>query len=85
MIGRRSTLPIAIMLIDCSIGADDVVIDGLKKISAVAYAYKLIGCHDIIIKVESNSEEELRKTISSRIRKLDNILGIITMVVLEKQ
>jgi hypothetical protein len=84
MVGRRPSLPIAIMLIDCSIGTDDVVIHELKKIPAVAYAYKLIGCHDIIIKVESNSEEELRKTISGKIRKLDDILGIITMVVLEK-
>ena len=78
-------MPIAIMLIDCSIGTDDVVIRELKKIPAVAYAYKLIRNHDIIVKVESSSEEELRKTISRKIRKLDNILGIITMVVLEKQ
>ncbi|MGI0048805.1 MAG: Lrp/AsnC ligand binding domain-containing protein [Nitrososphaera sp.] len=77
-------MPVAIMLIDCSIGTDDVVIDRLKKIPAVAYAYKLIGYHDIILKVESNSAEELRKTISHKIRTLDNILSTITMVVLEK-
>jgi hypothetical protein len=84
MIGRRSSLPIAIMLIDCSIGMDDVVIHELKKIPAVAYAYKLIRYHDIIIKVESNSEKELRKTISGKIRKLNHILGTITVVALEK-
>lgn len=77
-------MPIAIMLIDCSIGMDDVVIHELKKIPAVAYAYKLIGYHDIIIKVESTSEEELRKTISGKIRKLDHILSTITVVALEK-
>jgi DNA-binding Lrp family transcriptional regulator len=77
-------LPIAIMLIDCSIGTDDVVIHELKKIPAVAYAYKLTRYHDIIVKVESNSEEELRKTISGKIRKLDNILGTSTVVALEK-
>lgn len=77
-------MPIAIMLIDCSIGADDVVIRELKKIPAVAYAYKLIRNHDIIVKVESSSEEELRKTISGKIRKLDNILSTITVVALEK-
>jgi DNA-binding Lrp family transcriptional regulator len=77
-------LPTAIMLVDCSIGTDDEVIDKLKKIPAVAYAHKLIGYHDIIVKVESDSEEELRKTISHKIRTLDNILSIITMIVLEK-
>jgi DNA-binding Lrp family transcriptional regulator len=77
-------MPVAIMLVDCSIGTDDVVIDKLKKIPAVAYVYKLIGYHDIIVKVESNSEEELRKVFSHKIRTLDNILGTITMVVLEK-
>lgn len=77
-------LPVAIMLIDCSIGTADEVIDRLKKIPAVTYAYKLIGYHDIIVKVESNSEEELRRTISHKIRTLDNILSTITMVVLEK-
>ena len=44
------SLPTAIMLIDCSIGTDDGVIDELKKIPAVAYAYKLIGYHDIIVR-----------------------------------
>jgi hypothetical protein len=84
MIGRRSSLPIAIMLIDCSIGTDDVVIHELKKIPAVAYAYKLIRYHDIIVKVESNSEEELRKTILGKIRKLNHILSTITVVAVEK-
>jgi DNA-binding Lrp family transcriptional regulator len=78
------SLPTAIMLIDCSIGMDDSVIDELKKIPAVAYAYKLIGYHDIIVKVKSDSEEDLRKAISRKIRTLDNILSTITMVVLEK-
>ena len=72
------------MLVDCSIGTDDEVIDRLRKIPAVAYAYRLIGYHDIIVKVESDSEEELRKAISTRIRTLNNILSTITMVVLEK-
>jgi DNA-binding Lrp family transcriptional regulator len=84
MMGRRSTLPIAIMLIDCSIGTDDVVTHELKKIPGVAYAYKLIRYHDIIVKLESSSEEELRKTISGKIRKMNNILGIITVIALEK-
>ena len=84
MIGRQSSLPIAIMLIDCSIGTDDLVIHELKKIPAVAYAYKLIRYHDIIVKVESNSEEELRKTISGKIRKLDHILSTITVIAVEK-
>ena len=78
------SLPTAIMLIDCPIGTDDRLIDELKKIPDVAYAYKLIGYHDVIVKVESDSEEELRKAISHRIRTLDNILSTITMVVLEK-
>ena len=77
-------MPIAIMLIDCSIGTDDVVIHELKKIPAVAYAYKLIRYHDIIIKVESNSEKELRRTISGKIRKLNHILSAITVLALEK-
>jgi DNA-binding Lrp family transcriptional regulator len=77
-------LPTAIMLIDCSIGTDDELVDKLRRIPAVTYAYKLIGYHNIIAKVESDTEQELRKAISTKIRTLDDILSTITMVVLEK-
>lgn len=82
MIGRL--LPTAIRLVNCSIGTNDEVIAKLEKIPLVVYVYKLIGYHDIVVKVESNSEEELRKTISNKIRTLDHILSTITMIVFEK-
>lgn len=72
------------MLIDCHMDTDDSVIIDLKKIRGVAYAYKLIGYHDIIVKVQVDSEDELRKVISE-VRTAGNIIGTTTMIALEKQ
>jgi DNA-binding Lrp family transcriptional regulator len=72
------------MLLDCRIGTDEIVLNELKKVTKVAYAYRVIGYHDIIVKVEASSEEELRRAISSQIRRLENVISSVTMIVVEK-
>jgi DNA-binding Lrp family transcriptional regulator len=72
------------MLIDCRIGTDDKVLNELKNIKGVAYTHKLIGYYNIIVKVQADSGRELRKVISHKIRKLENISSTTTMIALEK-
>ncbi len=57
----------------------------LKKISNVFYINLIYGVYDIIVKVESNSIDELKRTISQNIRHLHNVLSILTLAVYDNE
>ena len=72
-------IPIGFMLLQCTQGAEDAILPQIKSITGVAYAYKLEGTYDIIVKVESDSVEQFAHAIST-IRKIPNILNTDTIV-----
>jgi hypothetical protein len=37
--------------------------------------------YDIIAKVESNTQEEVKELVSERIRKVDRITGTVTVII----
>ena len=39
------------------------------------------GPYDVIAKVKSNTEEELKELVSERIRKVDKITGTVTVII----
>jgi len=74
-------MPTAFVLINSETGSEDEVIRALKKIDAVKEAYKVYGVHDIVVKVESDTMEELERAITWRIRRVDKIQTTQTMIV----
>lgn len=72
-------IPIGFMFLQCSQGADDAILGQVKSISGVAYAYKLEGTYDIVVKIESDSAELFTGAIAA-IRKVPNILNTDTIV-----
>ena len=68
------------MLISCNSGADDYVISNLKSIDTVKEVYGCFGAYDVIVKMESDSEDELKKSITRRIRKVPKIQATITLM-----
>ncbi len=45
----------------------------------------IYGVYDIIVKVESNSMEALKNTITSKIRKMPQVHSTVTLMVIEGQ
>ena len=56
---------------------------GNKLIPEIVDLYIVQGLYDIIAKVKSNTEEELKELVSKRIRKVDKITGTITVIIAE--
>lgn len=72
-------IPLGFMFLQCVQGAQDEILEQLKSISGVAYAFKVEGSYDIVVKIESSSIEQFTVAISA-IRKIPNILNTDTSV-----
>jgi DNA-binding Lrp family transcriptional regulator len=74
-------LATAFVLINAEIGAENEVLKDLKTIPEVKEAYMVYGVYDIIARVETESMQELKDTISWKIRRLDKVRSTLTMIV----
>ena len=69
----------AYVLVGCKLGSEKSIISELKNIENVKEVHGTLGLYDIIAKLESDSEEQLTKTITEKIRKVDNIGSTMTL------
>lgn len=76
-------MPKSFVLINADIGAEEQVVQELKKIENVTEVYAVYGAYDIIAKVESDSMDKVKETITWKIRRLDNVRSTLTMIVVE--
>ncbi len=74
----------AYVLINCDLGCEKAIIDELKQLTNVEEAHGILGAYDILAKVESDSVETLRDTITWKIRKLNRVRSTLTLMVTEK-
>jgi len=75
----------AYVLINCGLGFEEPVIDELKQIDDVKEVHGTFGAYDILAKVESDDEQNLKEIITWKIRKVDKIRSTLTLVAIEDQ
>ena len=76
-------IPVGFMFINCRQGSQDEILNQVRIIPEVKYAYKLDKSYDIVIKIESDSEERFTSAIS-RIRATAGILNTDTIIGFKK-
>jgi DNA-binding Lrp family transcriptional regulator len=74
----------AFLLISAEIGRERDVAAELEGIQNVKEVHVTYGVYDVIAKVEAESPEKLKETITNKIRSLDHIKSTLTMVVVEE-
>jgi len=74
----------AYVLVNCDLGFDAEIIDEIKQVKDVKEVHWVFGAHDILVKVESDSGESLRETITWKIRKINRVRSTLTLMVAEK-
>jgi DNA-binding Lrp family transcriptional regulator len=67
-------------MINCEMGAEGAIVDGVKTIADVKEVSGVFGNYDIIIKVECSDIEELRDIITRKIRHLDQVKCTTTLM-----
>ena len=80
----------AFVLLNSDIGSDDSIIsqikDILKQENDIVYEILgVYGVYDIVLKISSDSLENLRSIITNKIRKIGKIQSTLTMMVIEEQ
>ena len=74
----------AYILITSQVGKDDSIIALLRNIQSIKEAHGAFGIYDIIVKLESESEEKIHDEISKKVRKIQEIRSTLTLLVKDK-
>jgi len=83
-------MPTSYVLINSDLGTDESIIVKIKEIledeKEIKYEIQgVYGVYDIILKLSSDSIDNLRSTITNRIRKIASVQSTLTMMVIEEQ
>ncbi len=76
---------IAYVLVQSTICHEMEVLSNLLKIEFVKEAKGTFGYYDILVKIEANSEKEIEKIITKKIRKVKNVNTTTTLSVISEQ
>lgn len=75
----------AYVLINCELGSEENVFSQLKAISKIQETRGVFGAYDIITKIEASSVEMVKEIIATKIRGIDRIRSILTLMDSEKE
>jgi len=76
-------MPLAFVLINADLGAEEELVRELKNIKNVKEVYVVYGVYDVITKIEADSMEKVKETVTWEIRRLDKVRSTLTMIVVE--
>ena len=75
----------AYVLVQSTIGHEMEVLSDLLKIQFVKEAKGTFGYYDILVKIEADSEKDVEKIITKKIRKVKNVNTTTTLSVISEQ
>ena len=75
----------AYVLINCELGYEEDIIQQLKGLDGVKEVHGTCGAYDILAKIESDTVEKLRETITWKIRKIEKIRSTLTLMGIDGQ
>ncbi len=72
-------MPKAYVMMHCDVGYEKEVISSLKKIDCIRESHGTLGLYDIVVQIESDSEEKIREIVTGVIRKMPKIRSTVTL------
>ena len=81
----RKIMATAYVLINCELGSEEAIIQQLKGLEGVKEVHGTFGAYDILAKIESDTVEKLRETITWKIRKIEKIRSTLTLMGIDGQ
>jgi DNA-binding Lrp family transcriptional regulator len=71
------------VLVNADLGAEEDLLKKLREIPNVKEVYVVYGVYDIVARVEADTMEKVKETITWHIRRLDKVRSTLTMIVVE--
>ena len=70
----------AYVLINCDLGSEDKIISDLRKLEHIKDAVGTFGAYDMVAKIEAETSEQLRETVTWKIRNMDKVRSTLTLM-----
>ena len=70
----------AYVMINCEMGAEGTIVEGVKSFDAVKEVLGVFGNYDIIVKLECSDVDEIREIIAKKIRHLSKVKCTTTLM-----
>ena len=75
----------AYVLINTEIGGEEDVINQLKEMKEVEEVSVVYGVYDIVAKITSDTMENLKEIITTKVRHLNKVRSTMTMIAAESR
>jgi DNA-binding Lrp family transcriptional regulator len=69
----------AYVMMNCKLGSEKVIINSLTKIDGVRESHGTFGLYDIVAKLESDTEEQIKEIVTKTIRKMPKVNSTVTL------
>ena len=77
-------MPRAFVLINVESGSEDEVLNEIKSLEGVEEAYFSYGVYDLIIRIKSDTMENLKDMVTRKIRALSKVRSTLTLIMMEE-
>ena len=78
-------MPTAFVLVNSDPEVEEELLEDLINIEGVKEVHSVYGIYDFIVKVEAESMEQLKDTITWKVRRLSKVKASVTMVVAQSR
>jgi len=69
----------AFVLVNTNLGKEVEVESELRKVEGIVGVYQVYGVYDVVVKIEAESEKQLKDIIFSKIRTLEDVRSTLTL------
>lgn len=76
-------MPSAYVLFNTESGSEEQVLNEIRKIEDIAEASISYGVYDIIVKVKTETDKELKELVTFKLRKIHNVRSTLTLRIME--
>ena len=77
-------MPSAFVLMNVESGSEDSVLKQIRSIADVIESYVSYGVYDLIVKVKSDSMNELKEIVTYKIRSISKVRSTLTLMMMEE-
>ncbi len=76
---------IGYILLNCDLGAEEYIVEELKRIPEIKNSYLTFGAYDVIAEVHADTQDNFEKTVSNKIRRLSRVVSTMTLNVVNPE
>ncbi len=70
---------IGYVLLNCDLGAEEHIVEELRRMPHVKNAHLTFGAYDVIAEIHADTQEDFERTVASKVRGLSRVVSTMTL------